>query len=112
MYVHTLRIPEPWARVISPSIIQIGRRLYDYNRPFHDGEKSEICFQDATTAKSSLLEGDPLPMPTMFGRRPLQRSFVSSQNDRQNDRTTDHITPPVLAEYKYHTRHCREHVSD
>ena len=42
----------------------------------------------------SLLESHLLPMPTMFGRRPLSYS----QNDRQSDRTTDHITPPASAE--------------
>ena len=119
--VRRISVPKSWihssASFISPSLVQIGCWLYDYenwenremlqmseNRLFLNGEENE---KPESTHRSGsppfgdplevvdfcqpLLEGHLFPVPAKFGRRPFPRSsvilFTEWQNEWKNDRT-------------------------
>jgi len=76
----------------------ICRSLNDKESGKTDTMQMDIGTRINTKSKS-LLDGHPLPMSTMFDRRPLTRWCVILLTDRTNNNMTErneHITPPCL----------------
>jgi len=74
--------------------ISYSEKKHPYSTMVREMEKwSGIRIRDRIATKNwSFLEGHPLPMPTLFRRRPLRRSWVILVTAWTNDRMTERPT--------------------